>query len=95
MEEKNKHYWLKEIAYAFNMTVYKFAEMIGYSRQTLYCASRGTLRLGGGHLHLVIFKLNRISEQILESDIESAKERFEYRRKLIDDFAKRFNAEDV
>jgi hypothetical protein len=91
--EKN-HMWLKEIATSFGMSVIKFAEVVGYSRQTLYCASYGNCKLSKGHLGLAVFKLITLSNKILENDIQYAKECHEYRRKLIDDFAKRFGVED-
>lgn len=91
---ENKHTWLKEIAFHFDMPVKKFAEVIGYSRQTLYCASSGACNLNQGHLGLAVYKLICISDKILENDIQSAKDRHEFRRKLIDDFAKRFTVED-
>lgn len=86
--------WLKEIAFNFGMTVSKFAETCGYSRQTLYCAAHGSCKLSQGHLSLIVFKLITLSDKILEQDIQSAKACHEFRRKLIDDFAKRLTVEE-
>ena len=89
-----KHLWLKELANYFGMNTKQLADTIGYSRQMLYCASSGSCKLNQGHLGLAIFKLISLSDKILENDIQTAKDRHEFRRKLIDDFAKRFTVED-
>lgn len=91
--EKNIQ-WLKEIAFSFGMTISKFAETCGYTRQTLYCAAHGTCKLSQAHLSLVVFKLITLSDRMLEQDIQSANASHKLRRKLIDDFAKRLIVED-
>jgi hypothetical protein len=88
-----KHLWLKEIAFHFGMSTKEFAETISYSRQMLYCASSGSCKLNQGHLGLAVCKLLNLSDRILEGDIQSAKDRHALRRKMIDDFAKRFTVE--
>lgn len=94
MATEKKHAWLKEIAFHFDMTIKNFSDVVGYSRQTLYCASAGTCNLNQGHLGLAVYKLICVSDKILENDIQYAKERHAVRRKLIDDFAKRFTVGD-
>ena len=91
-----KYQWLKEIAISFGMTIEQFAKTIGYSRQTLYCAGCGACKLHKGHIGIAVHKLIMLSEKIVETDIQAAKDRHEFRRKLIDDFAKRLTegAED-
>jgi hypothetical protein len=93
-KEYNKNFWLKEIAFNFGMTVGQFSDAISYSRTTIYSAACGSAKLNQGHVRVAINKLNDISDKILENDIQSAKDRHEFRRKLIDDFAKRFAVED-
>lgn len=90
-----RHLWMKEISDAFGLTTAQFTKAIGYSRQTLYSASSGFARLNQGHVCVAVYKLIDLSDKIHEQDIQSAKERHEARRKLIDDFAKRFTVEDA
>lgn len=92
-KEYNKNVFLKEIAFNFGMSVGQFAETIGYARATLYSAVCGSCKLNQGHLGVAIYKLIAVSDMILENDIQSAKVRHEIRRKLIDDFEKRFTVE--
>jgi hypothetical protein len=88
--ENKKHLWLMEIANHFGMNTMQFAKSIGYSRQSLYCASSGSCKLRKGHIGMACFKLSVLSEKILNDDIQSAKERHEIRKNLIRDFEKRF-----
>lgn len=84
-----KHQWLKELALNFGMTIEQFCKTIGYSRQTIYCTVCGASKMRKGHVDFAVHKLIMLSEKIVETDIQSAKDRHEFRRKLIDDFAKR------
>ena len=86
--------WLKRIADGFEMPITKFADVVGYSRQTLYCAAYGNIKLKKSHLGLAVFKLITLNDRMMNLDIQSAKERHAYRRTLIDEFAKRFGVED-
>lgn len=92
--DTTQHRWLKEIAYAFGMSIDKFAETIGYSRQTLYCASYGSCKLSKERFGLALFKLAVVSKNVLENDIRLAEERYEHRRKMINEFAKRLGVGD-
>ncbi len=93
-KEYNKNYWLKELAFSFGMTIGQFADAIGYKRQTIYCASEGRCKLHKGHLAVAISKLTSLNHKILETGIQTAQERHEYRSKLIDEFAERFSREE-
>jgi hypothetical protein len=86
--------WLKEIANSFGLTISQFADAIGYSRQTLYRASCGYGKLSKTRIGLTAYKLIEFSDKMLEIDIQLANERHAARRKLIDDFKKRFTVED-
>jgi hypothetical protein len=88
-KDNTKHLWLKEIAHAFGMTIKEFGEAIGYSRQSLYCASYGSCKLSQGHVQMAAYKLFSLSEKLMERDILIARELHEARVKLIDSFIQR------
>lgn len=92
--ENKKHLWLMEIANSFGMTTQQFAKAIGYSRQSLYSASCGTVKLRKGHIEMACFKLGVLSEQIHHNDILLADERHRARLKLIREFEKRLTEDD-
>lgn len=84
-----KHKWLKETANSFNMTVERFAETVGYSRQTLYQISSGNANASKWKVEYMVSKLKDISEKILNADTQNAQEQYAFRQKLICDLEKR------
>lgn len=92
--DNKKHLYLMEIANSFGMTAQQFAETIGYTRQSLYAASSGLIKLREGRIEIACFKLGVLSEQIHRKDILLADERHQARLKLIREFEKRFTRED-
>lgn len=84
--EKN---WLFACAKAFGMTVKEFAECIGYSRQALYQANEGIVRLDGIRLSVSQYKLDAISQKMFDDEIAKAKKSFYERNKLIDELMER------
>lgn len=81
--------WLFRCAKAFGMNVNEFAEYIGFSRQALYQANEGIVRLNARRVGVAQYKLDAISQKILDEEIAKAKANFCERNKLIDDIAER------
>lgn len=75
------------------MTTQQFAKAIGYSRQSLYSASCGTVKLRKGHIEMACFKLGVLSEKIHHNDITLADERNQARLKLIRELENRLTGE--
>lgn len=85
-----KHSWLSDLANEFGMNTTKFAESIGYTRQTLYNASNGVCRLSKHHVELACLKLITLSESIMDGEVQLAKKRHENRLYRVKDFRERF-----
>ena len=82
--------WLSQCAKAFGMNVKEFAECIGYSRQAMYQANEGITRLDARRLGVSQYKLDAISQKILDDEIAKAKANFYERNKLIEELIERF-----
>ena len=85
-----RKFWLEEIATAFGMTIKEFAAAIGYSRQSLYQANYGSIKLNKGRFMLAKYRLEDISTKMMEAEKAHAEERHQHRLKLIEELMDRF-----
>ncbi len=88
---KYKQKFVNDLAKAFGMTVSELAENIGYSKQSIYLACKGLIKLNARRLLLAQHELERINENLLAIARARAIEEFEQRKKLIDEFVDRLS----
>lgn len=88
---KTRQVLLKDIAANFGMSIKEFATSMGYSRQALYKAACGMIRLDRRRLAVAQYKLDVISEKMLEAEKAIAEENFKKRSKLIEDLMERLS----
>lgn len=81
--------WLIETARYFGMSVRDFADTLGYSRQTLYQAASGQIRLNGKRFNVALHKLGVISRSRYESEVKLAEDNYKFRTKMINELQKR------
>lgn len=74
---------LKDVAWAFDMTVEKLAKFMGYTRQGLYDAVSRNKRLRGGKYNAAIEKLSLLNEQMTQVEKETALRNYEKRKNAI------------
>lgn len=76
---------IAEIAGAFDMSIAKFADYIGYSRPTLYTSGFGKQKV---RHRAVLDLLDMRSRQMLEADKELAEKKYRERQNAIEEFGK-------